>query len=49
MKEACSIGIIGGADGPTAIFVTGSFPWGSILLCTAVLALAVYLIRNRKK
>ena len=47
--HAYSVGIIGGADGPTAIFVTSSVPWGSILLTAAVLALVVFLIRNRKK
>lgn len=34
-KHAASIGIIGGADGPTAIFVTGQSPavrWLSLLL-----------------
>ena len=37
-KESASIGIIGGADGPTAIFVTSRFPGEHIL--TALLMIA---------
>lgn len=33
--DSCSIGIIGGADGPTAVFVTGN-PLPAILLLAAV-------------
>ena len=51
MKDAACIGIIGGADGPTAIFVTGGFPW--LLLAAAVAAavgIAALLIwRHSKK
>ena len=52
-KEAATIGIIGGADGPTAIFVAsgtgGLNPFGLIGL-TVVTALAVGLIwRSNKK
>ena len=46
-----SIGVIGGADGPTAILVTGSFIPEAIaaaLLLIAVIA-AVIIIRIRKK
>ena len=32
MQEAYSIGIIGGADGPTAVLVSGRFPFELILL-----------------
>ncbi len=40
-NEEAAIGIIGGADGPTAIIVTGS-PWGLVLeLLASVLVLAV--------
>ena len=45
-----SIGIIGGADGPTAIFVTGS-PWKALLiylLAVNLLAFAFYGIDKRK-
>ena len=52
MKEASSIGIIGGADGPTAIFIT-QFPVKTILLggfCAAVILLIIVLlvVRNKK-
>ncbi|MBQ8917613.1 MAG: sodium ion-translocating decarboxylase subunit beta, partial [Oscillospiraceae bacterium] len=40
MKEAASIGIIGGADGPTAVFVTGNPAW---LIAAAVVAVVVLL------
>ncbi len=48
MKEAVSIGIIGGADGPTAIFVTGRFPW-EIILLAAVCITAIIWFKRRKK
>ncbi|MBP0962811.1 MAG: hypothetical protein J6Q99_00750 [Oscillospiraceae bacterium] len=37
MKEAAGIGIIGGADGPTAIFVSGN----PILMIAALAAVVV--------
>lgn len=46
-----SIGIIGGSDGPTAIFVTGS-PVAVIVAAVVVAAIvvaAVVLIRKRRK
>lgn len=43
-----AIGIIGGADGPTAVFVTGSFPWG-ILLLAGLCIVAIIYFRNRNK
>ena len=44
-----SIGIIGGADGPTAVFVSGSLPWGWLAAAAlAILALVVWL-SNRQK
>ncbi len=49
--KGMSVGIIGGADGPTAIFVTGS-PMGAIVIA-AVLVLAVVatvvILKKRKK
>ena len=49
-NEAASIGIIGGADGPTAIFVTSGTNWQSILGVIVVAILVVVLIyRNKKK
>lgn len=51
-REAASIGIIGGADGPTAIFVTSTTPvssWMVYLLTVLVIVLTVvYLIRRRQ-
>lgn len=48
MKEAASIGIIGGADGPTAIFVAGRFPWEIVILAVICIAAVIWL-RKRKK
>ena len=52
-KEAASIGIIGGADGPTAIFVTSTSSWMNIcgfIGAIVVTILAVLIIcRNKKK
>lgn len=44
-----SIGVIGGADGPTAIFVTGGFPWEFLLIGAAVIGLILFLLLRRKK
>ena len=46
--ERYSIGIIGGADGPTAVFVTGN-PLPGILVTAAVLLTAVLLVRYFRK
>lgn len=48
MGEAQSIGIIGGADGPTAIFITGRFPWEIVLLGIIFLAVIIWLIKRKK-
>ncbi len=46
------VGIIGGADGPTAIFLTGP-DWQSLMIagviCTALIAMAVALLRKAKR
>lgn len=39
-----SIGIIGGADGPTAIFVTTGFDWWHLVVIPVTCALAVLLV-----
>ena len=44
-SESASIGIIGGADGPTAIFVTSNIPWQAIV----VIVVVVLMIRRNKK
>ena len=53
MKEAASIGIIGGADGPTAVFVTGSPLWLIAALAAAAVivggAVALYLYNKNKQ
>lgn len=42
-----SVGIIGGADGPTAVFVSGTvWPWA--LFAAALLALALVLLLRKK-
>ena len=48
MNEAYSIGIIGGADGPTAIFVTGRFPWEIALAAAARIAIVIWFVVKRK-
>ena len=48
MSEAVSIGIIGGADGPTAILVSGRFPWEIILLAGLCIG-AIAWFKTRKK
>lgn len=50
--EAVSIGIIGGADGPTAVFVTGKvgFDWDVPLMAGVfVLAIAGFFLLRRCK
>ena len=47
MNEAMSIGIIGGADGPTAIFVAGRFPWEIILLPAVCIGVIIWFKRRK--
>ncbi len=44
MKNNASVGIIGGADGPTAIFVSGSVVFGALIPVVAVILLAAVII-----
>lgn len=49
LPSGSSIGTIGGVDGPTAIFVTGSFPWGLLLAlfcCIALVVLGIIMSRR---
>ena len=46
--RSASIGIIGGADGPTAVFVAGRFPWEIVLLAAVCIA-AIIWFKQRKK
>ena len=51
-SEATSIGIIGGADGPTAIFVTSNVNWlsiGGLIAAILVIVLVVLTIYRHKK
>ena len=47
--ESASIGIIGGADGPTAILVSGSFGWGYFVLGGLLLAVIIIITIKRHK
>ena len=53
-KEASSVGIIGGADGPAAIFVTSQIHWMSIcklisvIIVVILIAVIIYLIKKKK-
>lgn len=51
-NEAASIGIIGGADGPTAIFVTGSVSsgpdWDVLLVAVILVASILAFLRLRR-
>ncbi len=52
VSSSDSIGIIGGADGPTAIIVSGNIDWFSLilsgLLIVGVIVLAVVLSKKKK-
>ena len=48
MNEAYSIGVIGGADGPTAILIAGRFPWEVLLLSSVLIAAVIWLKKNMK-
>ena len=53
-NKTASIGIIGGADGPTAMFVASKINWPSVcgligvIIVTILVALIIYL-NNKKK
>lgn len=52
-QDDTSIGIIGGADGPTTIFLISKFKWFIVALVIMVAVLAVliikYIIRKKNK
>ena len=49
-KESASIGIIGGADGPTVISVASDMSWLGICgLIIAAVIIALIIYRNKKK
>ena len=53
-NQAASIGVIGGADGPTAIFVTSQINWLSVcgwigvIIVTLLVSLVIYLKKKKK-
>ena len=53
-KEASSVGIIGGADGPTAMFLTSQIQWInvckliSVVIVAILIAVIIYLNRKKK-
>lgn len=51
-KEAASIGVIGGADGPTAIFVTSKINWfamvSGIAAIIIIIVAIIYFFRRKK-
>ncbi len=53
MDKAASIGVIGGADGPTAVFVTGSPAWlmaaAVVVVVVIVGAAAALYLHNKNK
>ena len=47
-RESASVGIIGGADGPTSIFITAPL-WGSYLIAAVLMILGIWgFLRLRK-
>lgn len=47
-----SVGVIGGADGPTAIYVSSSVNWALIIVATIVIAVGIFafiVLRKKKK
>lgn len=49
MKEAASIGIIGGADGPTAVFVAGNPTAMITITVIAVLVIGIVVWKLMKR
>lgn len=53
VKKAAAIGIIGGADGPTSIFIAGKFGdgfiLGAILVAVVFVVIGVIICKNIKK
>lgn len=53
MKEQYAVSIIGGADGPTSIFIAGKIGSGDIFFALAAVAIVivtiVWFIRRKKK
>lgn len=48
MNKAYSIGVIGGADGPTAVLVTARFPWEIILIGGICVGVVICFLLRKK-
>lgn len=53
-QDASAVSIIGGADGPTSVFIAAKIPgpsnfWLIAMVCMMVITLAYVIIRGRKK
>ena len=49
-KESASVGIIGGADGPTSVMVSGPvLPMGLVVLAAAVVVAIIIIFVTHKK
>ncbi len=48
-SNAAAIGIIGGADGPTAIYIASQINWFPIVIILIWLILGIYLLKTRSK
>ena len=52
-KDAVSIAVIGGADGPTSIFVSSNVNWLPVCvfagIIVAVVLMILFVCRNKKK
>ena len=47
--DAGAIGIIGGADGPTAIFIASKYNWTPVILIAAEIALGAGLLALKRR
>ena len=48
-REAASIGIIGGVDGPTVIYIASQINWFPIIVFSIEIVLGSYLLLTRSK
>ena len=50
VKESASVGVIGGADGPTSVMVSGPvLPMGLVVLGVVVIAVIIIVFITHKK
>jgi len=48
-REAVSIGIIGGEDGPTVIYIASQINWFPIIIFSIEIVLGLYILLTRSK